>query len=275
MRTISDSLLLITRSGVESVFRKLGEDSEQLAVTPSAFESHEKVLEALKGVDAVNAWTSMAEPLRDLAADLASRGLAVPRLEEALPKLNDIPDLPTAFERYMADGTANDAATKDALSALKMLLLSVWQGNGRTMKVDEDVRTELDARLVAGECVGNMLPFADVRAALKTQEGTGVPGNGMMYDTLHLLQRVEAQVRDRQEHYIKRTLNTLQRIWRNEAKELMAQDRDYQAWERIKAGGGLDYNMVKTLVGKERTKVLRERGLLSKVADSVNAAEID
>ena len=263
---------LITRSGVESVFRKLGGDENP---SVAVFASHNAALEALKNADGITVWKTMAEPLRELAADLVSRKLAVPQLEEALPKLNDIPDLPAAFERYMADGTAHDDATRDALSALKMLQLSVWQGNGRTMEVDEDVRTELDARLVAGECVNNMLPFADVRAALQTLEGTGVPGNGLPYDTLHLLQRVEAQVRDRQEQYLKRTLNTLRRVWRGEAKELMAQDRDYQAWERIKAGGGLDYNMVKTLVGKEKTKALRERGLLSKVADSVNAAEID
>ncbi len=113
---------LITRSGVESVFRRLGgEENPSVA----AFASHNAALEAPKGADGATVWKTMAEPLRDLAADLVSRQLAVPQLEEALPRLNDIPDLPATFGRYMSDGTANDAATKDALSALKMLLLSV------------------------------------------------------------------------------------------------------------------------------------------------------
>lgn len=218
----------------------------------------------------------------------AKEGLTEEVYKETVGKLNPEKDkIPTfdewlyseahekiarAFEAYIREGKAPKAELTSAFSIMRRLLRQVYRSaNLLGVKLSDDVREVFDGMLSADELIDAESDFAEAlrnldinRILQKTDAGLLSMSKDEVGDYRKILEKANEQAWQELQAEKDRQLKTLRTLWAKDAKTLMADEPVYNAWNDIRKSGGMGFEALSELVGKEAAAVLKLKGLTSR-----------
>ena len=176
--------------------------------------------------------------------------------------------LADAFVKYVAEGKAPQESLRGAFGTLKRLLMACYNiAFILGMRIEDDVRMTFDnilatERTVQRGSVTSMLEelFDISTLALSKKDAA-------QFDRLFTKAREqeESRIAEQKENMLKEQRS----IWRAQAKQLVDNDKIYQAWQHIVSTNEdnsknlLDFTAVAETVGNDTALALRDKGLLS------------
>ena len=176
-----------------------------------------------------------------------------------------------AFERFVMEGVAPTTELLGAFSTLKRLIKGVYKSvQALGVNVSDDVRNVFNGMLSCEESasvtseLADVIKEIDIRLLGITQEEKKSFQKLIDLANDQAWQQLEAEKL--------KQLKLLRPQWRKDAQELIAEDKVFALWEKIKKAGGLDFNALADIAGEKTALALRDKGLTTSPGRKVKGA---
>lgn len=168
--------------------------------------------------------------------------------------------LARAFEAYCIEGKAPTVELEGAFATLRRLLLHVYKSiKALGVELNDEVRTVFDGMLASDETLNNESILREVTSQIN-RELLGLTQSEVRVFR-DLIEKSNAQAIAELTAEKNRELAKLRPQWRQEANDLMKDDRVYNAWNAILKEGGIDYVALEEICGEYLASKLRKKGL--------------